>query len=85
MKESAFKKPLLIIIGISALVRAFLAASLELGNDEVYYWSYAMYPDLSHFDHPPMIGWLIQLFTVNLNLNSELFIRLCSIAIGLLS
>ena len=82
MKESAFKKPLLIIIGISALVRAFLAASLELGNDEVYYWSYAMYPDLSHFDHPPMIGWLIQLFTVNLNLNSELFIRLCSIVIG---
>jgi hypothetical protein len=63
---------------ISFLVRALLAAWIELGNDEVYYWTYALYPDWSHFDHPPMVGWMIQLFSLNLLLDSELFLRMSS-------
>jgi hypothetical protein len=63
-----------------------LAASLmELGNDEVYYWTYALYPDWSHFDHPPMVGWLIQLSTLDLRLTHELFVRLGAIACSGLS
>lgn len=67
------------LIALSSILRGFLAWWLELGNDEVYYWTYAMFPDLSHFDHPPMIGWVIQLFSLNLTFNSELVIRLSSI------
>ena len=52
---------------------------MEFGNDEVYYWTYALYPDWSHFDHPPMVGWVIQLFSLNLLLDSEFFIRLASV------
>jgi len=52
---------------------------LDLGNDEVYYVNYALYPDISHFDHPPFIGWLIQLTTLNLLFDNELFIRLSSV------
>ncbi len=81
-KESEFKKPLITLITISALVRIILAFSLELGNDEAYYWTYALYPDLSHFDQPPMLGWIIQLFTLNLYLNSEFFIRLAAVLFG---
>ena len=73
---------LFILIGVSTLVRAFLAATLEFGNDEVYYYLYALYPDLSHFDHPPMVGIVIQLFTFNLKFDSELFIRFASIVFG---
>ncbi|MBE0638344.1 MAG: glycosyltransferase family 39 protein [Bacteroidales bacterium] len=71
-----------IIIIMSLLIRGFLAFFLELGNDEVYYWTYALYPDLSHFDHPPMIGIFIQLTTLNLLLDHEFFLRLSSVLLG---
>ncbi|MDP4289796.1 MAG: glycosyltransferase family 39 protein [Bacteroidota bacterium] len=64
------------IIALATVGRLFIGYLLELGNDEVYYLTYAYSPDLSHFDHPPMVGFLIQLFTLNFALNSELFIRL---------
>ena len=79
IKEQNINKILIWLLVISALVRAVLAAWLEFGNDEVYYWAYALYPDWSHFDHPPMVGWIIQLFSLNLLLDSEFFIRLASI------
>jgi hypothetical protein len=62
-----------------------IGSVVELGNDEVYYINYALYPDLSHFDHPPMIGWFIQLFTLDLTFSSEGWIRLASIVSGTLS
>ena len=67
------------LLAISAVVRGIAAASIEFVNDEVYYWTYALYPDWSHFDHPAMVGWVIQLFSLNLLLDSEFFIRLASI------
>jgi hypothetical protein len=76
-----YSKAVFWLIAISTVVRAFVAAWLELGNDEVYYWTYALYPDWSHYDHPPMVGWAIQLFSLNLLLDSEFFIRLSSIVI----
>ena len=71
-----------ILVLLSVLIRGFLAAFLEFGNDEVYYWTYALYPDISHFDHPPMVGYLIQLTSLNLLFESEFFIRLGSVLLG---
>jgi Dolichyl-phosphate-mannose-protein mannosyltransferase len=80
--EKLIRRTLWILILLSLAVRAFIAGFIELGNDEVYYWTYAKFPDLSHFDHPPMVGWVIQLFTFNLHFNIEFFIRLGSIVFG---
>lgn len=79
IKESNIKKSLFYLMAVSALIRAFLAAFVEFGNDEVYYWTYAMYPDWSHFDHPPMVGFVMQLFSLNLLFTSEFFLRLSSV------
>lgn len=79
IKEQNINKILIWLLAISAVVRGVLAAWMEFGNDEVYYWTYALYPDWSHFDHPPMVGWVIQLFSLNLLLDSEFFIRLASV------
>ena len=79
MIKNRFHKNLAWLIGISTLLRIVLAQSLEFGNDEVYYWTYALFPDWSHFDHPPMLGFFIQLFSLNLLFDSEMFIRLSSI------
>lgn len=75
----SYKQATVILISISTLFRIFLGSQLEFGNDEVYYWLYAKYPDISHFDHPPFVGFFIQLFTVNLWFDSELAIRLAAI------
>lgn len=83
MRADFFRRyRLWLLLGLSALVRLLIAATTELGNDEVYYINYALYPDLSHFDHPPMVGWFIQLFSLNLLFSSELFIRLGAVVAG---
>ena len=79
------RRAVLWVIAISTLVRLWFAAATELGNDEVYYWAYAAFPDWSHFDHPPMVGWIIQLFTLNLRLDSEVFIRLAAVVSATMS
>ena len=81
IKEQNINKILIWLLVISAVVRGVLAAWMEFGNDEVYYWTYALYPDWSHFDHPPMVGRVIQLFSLNLLFDSEFFIRLASVVI----
>ncbi|MCX6269427.1 MAG: glycosyltransferase family 39 protein [Bacteroidetes bacterium] len=73
------------LLVLSALIRGFIAGFIELGNDEVYYWTYAKFPALSHFDHPPMVGFMIQLFTLNLTFEDEFFIRLSAIVLGTMS
>ncbi|MBM3434738.1 MAG: glycosyltransferase family 39 protein, partial [Bacteroidetes bacterium] len=85
MAELKIRKAMAFLITASALIRMFLSYSLELGNDEVYYRTYALYPDLSHFDHPPMVGFIIQLFSFNLLFDSELFLRLGSVIFGSLN
>jgi hypothetical protein len=54
----------------------FVAASLELGNDEVYYQAYAQHLQWNYFDHPPMVALLIRLSTINLILQQAFFTRL---------
>jgi len=77
-----FNGLLLLVILLSVLIRGFFAWTLELGNDEVYYWTYALYPALSHFDHPPMVGFVIQAFSFDLLYDSEFFLRLGAVILG---
>ena len=79
MSATSRVKPIYLLLLTSLVIRAFLAGWMELGNDEVYYWTYAMFPDWSHFDHPGMVGWIIQLFSLNLLFDSEFFLRLSSV------
>jgi 4-amino-4-deoxy-L-arabinose transferase-like glycosyltransferase len=74
-----YPKKTIWLIGIAIIVKIALSFLLELGNDEVYYYTYAVQPDWNHFDHPPMVGWMIQLSTLNLNWVSTLSMRLGSI------
>ncbi len=85
IKNKKIKFYLTSLIIYSLIIRAISSLLVELGNDEVNYWLYAVYPDLSHFDHPPMVGYLINIFTLNLTFQSEFFIRLASIIIGVIN
>ena len=76
---------LTIVILVSLILRCVAAYVLGLGNDEVYYTTYALNPGLSHFDHPPMTGFFIQLTTLNLKVLNEFTMRLGPIILGTLS
>ena len=47
--------------GISLFAKLALAFLLPLSNDEAYYRVWGMYPQLSYYDHPPIVGWLFSL------------------------
>jgi 4-amino-4-deoxy-L-arabinose transferase-like glycosyltransferase len=64
------------LIIITTVIRCIIACYIDLGNDEVYYFTYAVQPDLNHFDHPPLVGLVIRLFTFNLHWINELAMRL---------
>jgi hypothetical protein len=77
--QTSYARRVLILIAVVSVLKLITASLIELGNDEVYYWTYALQPDWNHFDHPPMVGWMIRLTTLNLHWVSELSLRLGSI------
>ncbi len=70
-----FKKQTFVLIFIATIIRCIIAYSIELGNDEVYYSMYAEYLQWNYFDHPPIVGWLIRITTLDLYTQNEFFIR----------
>ena len=78
-KWSTFENYLIWLIVATTLVRCVVALSVELGNDEVYYFTYAVQPDWNHFDHPPLVGIFIRIFTLNLHWINDLSVRLPAI------
>jgi hypothetical protein len=74
--EPVIKHPLTALVVVFTIIRLLIANLINLGNDEVYYFTYAVLPDWNHFDHPPLVGIFIRIFTFNLNCNSEVFVRL---------
>ena len=79
MQLSLYSRRTIYLIVFTAVIKILLAPFIELGNDEVYYWTYALQPDWNHFDHPPMVGLLIRLTTLNLFWVNELALRIGAI------
>lgn len=49
---------------------------------EAYYWTYSQHPDLSYYDHPPMVAWMIWMGTGLLG-NGAIGIRLLTLLCGI--
>ncbi len=76
---TSYQKKIWWLIGVTIIAKIVLSYFLELGNDEVYYYTYAVQPDWNHFDHPGMVGWMMRLTSLNLHWVSTLSMRLGSI------
>lgn len=46
---------------VALAVKLLLAAALPLTSDEAYYWVWSQHPQLSYYDHPPVVAWLFYL------------------------
>lgn len=75
-----WRRYVIILILLFSILRLLTAATLELGNDEAYYWLYSRDLQWNYFDHPPMIALWVRLSTLNGLLDQyEVFVRLGSI------
>lgn len=71
------------LIVLLLLIKFLVSAYLPLGNDEVYYLTYARYPSYHYYDHPLMVGWLLKLLSFNLILENTLVYRLFALLLSM--
>src|SRR5674476_1026371 len=76
-----YKNKVYILILATTAFRFMIANTIELNNDEVYYWTYPLHLQMNYFDHPPIVALLIRITTLNLFLQQEIFLR-CGAIMG---
>ncbi|MBC7743072.1 MAG: glycosyltransferase family 39 protein [Bdellovibrionaceae bacterium] len=52
-------KKIFSILTVSFFIKVGLALFVPLFADEAYYYVWTQHPQLSYFDHPPMVSWFI--------------------------
>lgn len=67
-----------IINGLTTLLRMLIMGRLGLSGDEAHYWAYSRHPELSYFDHPPAIGYIIKFTTAIFGAN-EFGVRISAV------
>lgn len=72
------------IVALIILLRLIYLGEGQLIPDEAYYWNYAQHMDLSFYDHPPMVAWLIWLGTAIAG-NNEFGVRIGAFVSGLVT
>ncbi len=65
----------LVFLSVFYLIRLYLTSVVELAPDEAFYWYWAKHPDLSYLDHPPMVAYIMAIFTA-LGGDTAFFVRL---------
>jgi undecaprenyl-diphosphatase len=50
----------ILLVGLT-LWKVYLAGTLDIIQDEGYYYYWALFPQLSYFDHPPLTAWSMAL------------------------
>ncbi len=83
MKKPRLYPVLLFFLLLSVtILRLLYSRSLTLDPDETYYWEWSRHLALSYYDHPPLVAYLISLFT-RLGGNSALFVRMGAVTLAL--
>ena len=81
---SYYYKLFWLLTTVTTFLRLSVIGKLGLTVDEAHYWVYSKFLDLSYYDHPPMIGYIIKLFTDIFGIN-EFAVRLPSVIIFILT
>jgi membrane-associated phospholipid phosphatase len=69
---------------VTTLFRLFVIGQLGLGDDEGHYFAFSRHPQLSYFDHPPLIGLIIRASTTIFGIN-EFAVRLPTVLLFVLT
>jgi 4-amino-4-deoxy-L-arabinose transferase-like glycosyltransferase len=63
----------IIFLFLIAVFHTLYNGTIQLNVDEAYYWLWSRKLQLSYYDHPPMIAYIIRIFTFCCD--SEIFVR----------
>ncbi len=75
--ETHFRHTIFAIV----LIKLIIAYFLPITSDEAYFFLWGQFPDIHYYDHPPMTGWVVGLFSL---LGQHIFFsRLFTIISGL--
>jgi len=81
--EKKYHKAILILLAATTIFRLFYIQGVELAPDEAYYYTWSRNLQWGYYDHPPMVGFLIHLFTTIAG-QGEFGVRLGWVFIGAL-
>ena len=70
-----YKRLFFILTAVTSLLRLLVVGRIGLGDDEAHYFAYSRFLDLSFYDHPPAIGYIIKISTLVFG-NNEFAVRL---------
>ena len=80
--NSSYRRQVVVLIIGSTLIRLILGYFQKLGNDEQYYLTFTVYPEINHFDHAPIIELFIRLLTFDSLFDNKLILRTGSIVLA---
>ena len=60
----AYRITFISILAVLTIFRLIYARLLPLSADEAYFWQWSRHLDLSYYEHPPMTGIVVALFTL---------------------
>lgn len=66
---------LLFVLLLTLIAKIVLAINVPIFADEAYYYIWTLRPQLSYFDHPAMVSWLISLSEPFSHLSTQLGVR----------
>ena len=81
--EKKYQKAFFLLLIATAIFRLFYIQWIELAPDEAYYWTWARHLQWGYYDHPPMVGFLVWVFTAIAG-QGEFGVRLGWVVIGAL-
>ena len=61
--DKSYRRWLYILLAAATVFRLFYIQWVELAPDEAYYWTWSRHLQWGYYDHPPMVGFLIMIFT----------------------
>lgn len=72
----------LVLLLSLTIFRLFYIKGFNLCPDEAYYWDWSRNPSLSYYTHPPMVAYIIHIFTL-IGRDSEFWVRLGAVILTL--
>ncbi|MFH1581250.1 MAG: glycosyltransferase family 39 protein, partial [Pseudomonadota bacterium] len=79
-----YKRLFWILMAITTVLRLLIIGQIGLGDDEGHYFAFSQRPELSYFDHPPLIGLIIKLSVSTFGIN-EFAVRFPAVLLFLLT
>jgi len=72
------------LTSFTTFIRLLVIGKVGITVDEAHYWVYSKFLDLSYYDHPPVIGYIVKLFSDLFGTNT-FAVRLPSVIIFILT